>query len=144
MGIPPSLWDDLYFALKGEVTCGVVVCANWLTARFHHIGITAHVPTAQAIDAALAANPKLDLLGPFFAEGADMDSIRVRNIIYLPDPFLGIFLQRNLTPAKAWSHLRGAIIDAGATYDCCHIIDWLWVALTRKRGEDHPSPLAMP
>ena len=144
MGMPPSLWEDLYFALKGEVNCGVVVCANWMTASLHQIGVTVHILIAQAIDAALPAKPKLDLLGPFFAEGVDMDSIRVRKIIYLPAPFLGIFLERNLTPAEARSRLRGAIIDAGATADCCHIIDWLRVALTRKRGEDHPPPLATP
>ena len=43
MGLLESLWYYLYFALKGDITCGAIYCANWKTARPHQIGATVHV-----------------------------------------------------------------------------------------------------
>ena len=37
-----------------------------------------------------------------------------------------------------------AIINDGPKVDCQPIIDWLWVALISKSGDDQPPPLAMP
>ena len=73
---------------------------------------------ALAIDAAMDDDPNLDILGSFAADDADVDAIRVRKTIYLPFPLVGIFLERDLTPVEAWSHLRGTIVCAGATVDC--------------------------
>ena len=66
----------------------------------------------------------------------------VKNL-YLHAPFVGIFLERDLTPVEAWSSLHGAIVDAMATFDCCPIIYWLQVAFTRKSGVNQQSLLAM-
>ena len=65
------------------------MCANWLTARLHHIIATVHLPTLQSIDSTLVADPEIDLLGLFAADDADMDAICVRKTIYLPTPFMG-------------------------------------------------------
>ena len=59
----------------------------------------------QAIDNALSANPELDLLGLSTKDNADIESIRVRKTIYLPAPYVGVFLERDLTPDKVWSRL---------------------------------------
>ena len=143
MGMLAPTWDDLYFVSNVKVTRGAVVCTNWLTSRLHQIGATVHVLRAQVIDAALASDLKLDLMGPFTMDDADMDAIHFRNTIYLPAPFLGIFLERDLTPFKVLSRLRGSIFNAGATVYCQHIIDWLQVALAGKSREDQPYPLSM-
>ena len=90
MGMPPSPWYDLSFMLKGEVICGTFMCANWLTSILHHIGTAVHVSTAQAINFALA----IKLLGPFASGNSDMESIRICKTIYLPSPFVGIFLEQ--------------------------------------------------
>ena len=100
----------------------------------HHIGATIHVPASQTIDAVLATNTKLDLLGPFAADNIDVDAIHISNTIYLTSPFLGIFLERNLTPVKAWSCLRDAIVDARAAVGCRPIIYWFRVTLTSNSG----------
>ena len=122
MGMPTSPWDDLSFALKGKVTCGAVMCANWMTYRLHHIGITVHAPMAQEIDDALAADPDLYLMGQFVADDANLDSIHVRKTIYLAAPFVGILRERDLTPAKVWIRLLGSIVDSGAKVDFQPII----------------------
>ena len=89
-------------------------------------------------------SPKLDLMGTFSTDNTDMDALRIRNIIYLPNLFVGIFLERELTPVEAWICLHYTIVEDGATVDFRLIIDWIWVALTRKSGEDQTSPFAMP
>ena len=102
MGMPMLICDDLSFTYKGNVTCGVVGCANWLSINLHQIGASLYVPATQSIDAALATNPDMDLLGLFTKEEADVEYICVRKTIYLPAPYLRIFLECNLTPAEVW------------------------------------------
>ena len=63
-----------------------------MTASFCHIGTMVHALKSQLIDATLAANSKLDLLGLFTADDADVEAIRVRKTIYLSAHFVGIFL----------------------------------------------------
>ena len=86
----------------------------------------------------------MELLALFTSEDSRMDSVRVHKTIYFPDPYVGIFLKRNLTPDYAWRCLLGAIVDAGAKADYKPIIDWIRVSLMQESREDHPYPLAMP
>ena len=44
------------------------------------------------IDANLAADPDLVLLGLLIAGNKYVEAIHIRNIIYLPAPFVGVFL----------------------------------------------------
>ena len=144
MGITLSPWYDISFASKGEVTCSTAGCANWITTILHHIGAVLYILASQAIYAAMASDPDMDLMGPFTAYNAYVNSILFINKIYLPLPYMGIFLERNIAPVKAWSRLQGAIVDAGAEVDCQPIIGWLRVAFMLNSGDDQPSPLAMP
>ena len=73
----------------------------------------------------------------------DVEPLCVRKTIYLPEPFLGVFLERNLMPAEACTCLRGATINGGQEVDCQLIIVWLRIALTKKVGDDK-LPLTMP
>ena len=98
MGMPASPWENLYFALKGDISCGACACANWQTASLNQIRATVHVCVDLAIDAELAADPDIDLLGPFTSTDVDVEPLRVRKTIYLPAPFFGIFLEQDLTP----------------------------------------------
>ena len=63
IGIPPSLWYALFFVSKGKVTCGAGTCKNCLAARLHQISAAVNALTAQSINAALAADPKLTYWG---------------------------------------------------------------------------------
>ena len=60
MGILPSPWGNLYVVPKGKVTYGTVTYKNCLMVSLHQIGIDVYVPIFKAIDAALAADPKID------------------------------------------------------------------------------------
>ena len=45
-----------------------------------------------AIDAELARDLTMDLLGPFTDADAENEPLHVRKMIYLPTPFVGLFL----------------------------------------------------
>ena len=113
MGLPETPWDKLSFASKGGVTCGSIVCANWQTSSLHHIGSTVHVLIGLDIDASLAFDPYTDLLGLFTATNVDVEALRVSKTIYLPAPFVGFFLERDLTPMETCTHIHSAIMNAG-------------------------------
>ena len=64
--------------------------------------------------------------------------------IYLPAPYVVIFIKRDLTPAEAWSRLKVAIVDDGSKVYRQPIIDWIRIALMRKIGGDRLSHITMP
>ena len=125
MGLATSTCDNGSFASKGDVTYKTIACANWPPPRLHQIGAMVHVPMDLAIDAALAYEPYTNLLGPFNSTYADAEPLRILNTIYLPAPFVGLFLKRDLTPADAWTRLCGAIVEGGQEVGCSLIIDWI-------------------
>ena len=142
--MPPSTLDELSFTSKGKVPFGTFACANWLAASLHKTGTAVYVLTLQAIDVALSADPKINLLEPFVSGDSDVEAICIRKTTYLPETFMGILLKRNLTPVEAWIFLSGAIVDNGAMVDFRPITNWIRVAITRKSETYQLSPLAMP
>ena len=72
----------------------------------------------------------------------DVEPQHIHKMIYLPTPFVGIFLEQEIMPADAWTRLRGVIIYGGLEVDFRPIIDWICFALTLKTG-DEKSPLDM-
>ena len=98
---------------RGGISCGNIACANWPPTSLHQIGDAVHVTTYLDIDATLSANPDTNLLGIFYSTDAGVEPFRINKTVYLPAPFVEIFLERELVPAAAWTRLRGAIADRG-------------------------------
>ena len=76
-----------------------------------------YVPKAAAIDAALAANPNTLLLSYFNSSNANVDAMRVRQVVYVSPHFVPIMLAGDLTPVQAWASLLSAIISSGQEFD---------------------------
>ena len=72
-----------------------------------------HIPTNLSIDSAMASDLNTDLLGPFSSKFANVEPICVRKTIYLPAPYMFIFLEWYLTSVEAWARLTSAIINRG-------------------------------
>ena len=45
--------------------------------------------------------------------------------------FVSMMIEAELTPRQAWDRLGGAIFDAGKEVECCPLLNWLKVAITR-------------
>ena len=98
-------WDNLSFASKFQVTCGVVVYSNLLTASIHQINASIYTLSLESIDADLTRDPSVEPPGLFSAYNSRVNTIRVHKIIYLPAPYFGIFLGGYLSPVEVWKQL---------------------------------------
>ena len=84
------------------------------------------------------------MLGPYGAGDAGVESIRCRKTVYVPAPYVGLFLSSDLTPVEAWQRLRGAIVDAAAEDACKPIVDWYeppWSAPDQTPSPYSAAPL---
>ena len=86
---------------------------------------------AKNSNAAIIADPKIDLLDPVTANNADIYDMCVQKNVYPPNPFAGIFLGGDLKHVEGCSHPRVAIVDAGVEEYCWNLMNWLQVDLTR-------------
>ena len=66
----------------------------------------------------------------------NVEPLRVCKTIYLPVPFVGLFLDRYLIPVESCTHIRCAIVNGGLEVDCRPIVNWLSVALTLNTGDE--------
>ena len=97
-----------------------------------------HVPSAAAIDAAIAGDADLKMIGTYGAGDAGVESLRCRKTVYVPATYVSLLLSGDLTPIEAWQRLRESIVDAVAEDACRPIVDWLRADLTRSGPA--PSP----
>ena len=107
MRLPASQWDSGSFASKGDTAYRTIAYANWPPESHHQIGSMVQVSIDLAIDAALASN----LMGTFSSTDANVEPLHVRKTIYPPAPFIGIFLEQDLTPVESWASLYISIIN---------------------------------
>ena len=91
MGRPPCWWDDGTFANRGDVAYGTSPLANW-DPTYLHLAPAVHVPSAAAIDASLASDPNLTMLGPYGAGDAGVETTRCRKTVYVPAPYVRLLL----------------------------------------------------
>ena len=110
MGRPPCRWDNETFANRGDVSYGTAPLAQWDPA-YLHLAPAVHVPSAAVIDAAIAGDPDLKLLGPYGSGDAGVESIRCLKTVYVPAPYVGLLLCSDLTTVEACQRLRGAIVN---------------------------------
>ena len=108
-----------------------------------HLSPDVLVPSAAAINAAIAGNPDLKLLEPYVVGDAGVESIRCCNTVYVPATYVGLLLGSDLTPIEAWQRVRVATVNATAEDACRTIIDWLQDALVRS-GPNTLSALRVP
>ena len=99
------------------MTYGTALLAQWDPA-YLHLASAVHVPSAAMIDAAIAGDTNLKMLGPYAAGDVGVESIHCCKTVYVPAPYVGLLLSSNLTPVESWQRLRGAIVDA-ASEDAC-------------------------
>ena len=128
MGRPHCRWDYRTFTNRGDVSYGTAPLVNW-DPTYLNPALAVHVPSAAAISTSLAGDPNLTLLGTYGAGDVGIETIRCRNTVYVPAPYVGLLLSENQTPIEAWHRLRGAIVNAAVEEACRPLIDWLRAAL---------------
>jgi hypothetical protein len=104
---------------------------NWLNQQVL-------VPTPDTIDATIAGDPTVELLGPYAQGEAGTELIKVRRTCFVPPKYVGMFLSGALTPREAWERVRGQIVIDGKEIACKALVKYLQAALTRSIAHGEP------
>jgi hypothetical protein len=137
--MPPSTWDDKFFAQKGELHRNQAILVEWKKSDyFHQLNQQVLVPAPGTIDAILAGQPDVELLGPYAQGEAGTELIKVRCTCFVPPKYVGMFLGKPLTPREAWERVRGQIVTDGKEVACRALIKYLQAALTQSAVNAKP------
>ena len=126
------------------MTYGAARCANCITASLYRISTTIFVLAMEAIEADLAVDPCAELLLPLSSDNTSVNTVRINKTFYLPDHYVGMFLEQDVTPSEVWIRLRGATVNTREKVEYQPITYWIQVALTRNIGNEQPSPISIP
>ena len=89
-----------------------------------------HVPVIGEMAAQFAAAGDAPLLGPYTSNDAGTEPVVVRNLIFVPGPYVPLVIGNDLTPRELWVRLAGAIQADQRETACRPLLDWLRVAVT--------------
>jgi hypothetical protein len=151
-GFPASPLDNRLFIGKGELHHNNHQLVEW-DAQYFHRTANICIPFADIIDTAVAANADPNLLvGPYTAEDANTETIRVRNTCYVPPAYVPLFLAGPLSPRQAWETVRAQIMVDQREESCAPLINFLRCAITISQAGQAPvlctapptAPLAPP
>ena len=87
MGRPPCHWEDDTFANRGVVDYSTSPLAQW-DPTYLHLALAILVP----IEASIAGDPDLKLLGPYGAGDVGVEIIHCRKKVYVPAPYVVLLL----------------------------------------------------
>ena len=139
-GLPATPWDDTVFAFKGEVVRGQMpAVVNWAPNNFHQVNAQLRVPTNEMAQQLIAANPRPVLVGPFQNGDAGTEVVRVRRTIFVPPPYVPLFLEEDLEPVEAYSRAIAAITADQRVVECEPLLTWLRAAMTQSVGGGAPD-----
>ena len=96
---------------------GTISLENWEPRYLNLVRHLVNVPSPAIIDTTLAATPPTILLYPVAYGNAGATAVQVRCTVYMPPPFIAIFLVGQLRPVKDWQRLRGALVMANLEAD---------------------------
>ena len=88
------------FANQGDVSYSTGPLAVW-DPTYLHLAPAVYVPSAAAIDTSLARDPNVTLLGPCGAGDAGAEIIHCQKTVYVPAPYVGLFLSADLSPVES-------------------------------------------
>jgi hypothetical protein len=100
------------------------------------------VPTAAQVDNLIAADPDVELFGPFQANDPNVEVIRTRNCCLVPTAYISLVIDQPHTPKELWTTLKGAISADSLDQECAPVVEFLRACLSRPT-QDALSPLAL-
>jgi hypothetical protein len=138
--LPPTLVNRI-FAFDGDLHRSQGFNVELPNQLFELIGNTVLVPTVAHITAQIAANPNLDILGPFQAGDANTEVVRSRNSILVPFRYSQYFLaQDGLTPKHYFETVHPQLVNDNLDQQCTALTHFFQIAFTRS-GQGLPSIL---
>jgi hypothetical protein len=91
----------------------------------------------------LAADPNLKLFGPYAAQGANTEVVRLRKIIIIPLKYVSLFLTREVTPHYFFNHIYPQMVTDGVEQACTPFVRFFHITMTRQAA-NQVSALEVP
>ena len=79
-----------------------------------------------------AADANATTIGPFDANDANVEPLRSRLSVWVPQRYLSLVLGHRLSPRQLWDRLGAAIVGNGHQEDCVRLLDWIRLACTLR------------
>jgi len=140
LGQAPTGYDNVGLGFYGDVINGQAPSTVVIPDAWFNQTAVVQVPTHGLLAQEFAADPQLEVLGPYQAGQPDVQPVTTRQIILVPNVYATPFLTAGLTPRAAYQVLHGMVHQAGHEVACEPLLDWLRATLT-KRGGANPQPV---
>ena len=98
------------------------------------------VPTVDHITTAISQDDNLEYFGPYTADDANTEVVRLRKIIPLPFKYTPIFLTQEIIPQLYFKAIYPAMVSDNIANDCLPLTKYFQPAFTRG-GNNQLSPL---
>ena len=142
-GLPATPWDDSTFIGKGELHHNSHIMVRFRDEYFNRCNNTL-VPDIATINAAYAADPNANILGPFNANDAGVLATRARRTCFVPPPYVPLFLAAPLSPREAWDAVYTQIVNDNKEAMCAPLLTYLRCAITTPIANNSPSIAVQP
>ena len=141
-GTNPDL-NGKYFAFEGELVNNTGHTVEIDQAVFNLINNQHAVPTINDITAAIAADPDLQMMGPYTAADAHTEAVKTRRIVPVPHFIGGLFLVHpdGISARQFWEDIYPVIEGAGKVAECKALLQFFQLMITSSGGAGQPSIL---
>ena len=143
LGSPPSDLDGRLFAFDGDLFQNQGHTVEITNDYFTLVPNQVQVPTVGHILNQLAANPNLEFFGPYAAQDANTEVVRVRKTIPIPFKYVSLFLAREVTPTYFFNHIYPQMVTDGVEQACLPFVHFFQIAMTRQAA-NQASALEVP
>lgn len=127
----PAHINDRTFALDGDLHRNCPLVVELPNALFNLITNTHLVPEPAHIVTQLAADPDIDIMGPFTAGDANVEVVRTRNVVAIPFAYVQLFLAaERVTPRMYFERIYPVIVNDGNEQACLPLTRFFQLAIT--------------
>lgn len=98
------------------------------------------VLTVNHITTTIAQDDTLEYFGPYTANDANTEMVRLRKIIPQPFKYTSIYLAQEITPRLDFEAIYPAMVSDNIANGCLPLTKYFQLAFTRG-GNNQPSPL---
>jgi hypothetical protein len=138
----PSL-NNRFFAFEGELINNTGYTVELDLGIFNLLNNQQAVPTVNAITTAIAADPTLQMMGPYTAQDAHTEAVKTRKVIAIPHFIGGLFLSQpeGVTARFFWESIYPVIEGAGKQTECKALLQFFQLMITSSGVQGNPSAL---
>jgi hypothetical protein len=150
----PTRWEDgltgtnpdlngKYFAFEGELVNNTGHTVEINLDVFNLLTNQHAVPTINDIITAIAADPNLQMMGPYTPGDTHTEAVKTRCVVPVPHFIGGLFLAHpdGISARQFWEQVYPVIEGAGKVADCKALLQFFQLMMTSSGAPGQPSVL---